>query len=198
VVNGFTIDTTYRQRTPVVNVLVPPERFVFLYQVKEHLRVEHDEHDERIEALLDAALGSIEGPRGWLGRCFGPQTLELSVYDCSRSVFDLPYPPIIEVEAVTYDDADNTEQTIDAGDYVLRRSALSLSSSLPTYNELRVRYRAGFEGIGADSPPIDEPKELKIARAAVMLMVDDLYHGRSNNAQAVRSLLDPLRIYPVA
>lgn len=192
------------QKVSVVTVVEQPEALVTLAEAKAHLRVEHDTDDEYIEALIDAVTASIDGPRGSLGRALKPQTLQLAAYDCDALVYDLPYPPIIEIESVVYDDADGTEVEIEASAYLLTRSAISFLSSLPTYNELRVRYRAGFAGVGEESP-FAEPKELKQARAAILLMISDLYRNREASTApalvtnpAVARLLEPLRIFAIA
>lgn len=197
--------TSPGQRVPVVSVIVPPANFVTVQDVKDYQIIEHSEWDlTRLPMVLNAAFAMVDGPRGWLGRCLAEQTLELACYDCRARRFDLPYPPVIEITQVVYDDADGNEQTLATSAYRLRRGAFEAIASLPTFNELRIRYRAGYTP-RADSPA-EEPKEWQQARMAILLLVGDFLRNTDANIPApgmfanpaVENLLAPLRIRTIA
>jgi hypothetical protein len=192
-------------RAPVVSVITPPENFVTVQDVKDYQVIEHSEWDRtRVPLALNAAFAMLDGPRGWLGRALAEQTLELACYDCTAIRFDLPCPPVIEITQVVYDDANGNEQTLATSAYRLRRGAFEAISSLPTFNELRIRYRAGYTP-RADSPA-EEPKEWQQARMAILLLAGDFLRNTDANIPApgmfanpaVENLLAPLRIRTIA
>lgn len=186
-----------------VTVVEPPDGLVELAIVKAHLRVDGSDEDPLIGAYLDAACAHIDGPGGWLNRAIGRQLLELRIDDfgpAERGVIELPFPPIVEVESVKYIDAAGVEQTVSASAYELTAGPTlrpiydgSWPGVRATADAVRIRYRAGY----AETPsPI---------RAAVLLMVGDLYQRRettSDGAAAavpmsmtVENLLAPFRVW---
>jgi hypothetical protein len=104
------------------------------------------------QETIDAVVGEIDGPDGWLGRAIGPQTLEWSFGEWSGRNLLLPCAPIIEIVSVSYTDTKGLEQTVDSvnygktGDYLWFRPAWRMPS-LGCYPEaVRIRYRAGYDG----------------------------------------------------
>lgn len=63
--------------TPVL-VTPPASKPVTLADAKDHLRVDHDDEDAVIAALLDAAVSHLDGWTGVLGRAIMPQTWRVS------------------------------------------------------------------------------------------------------------------------
>ena len=175
--------TSLRQRVPVVTIIEAPAVWLDLDEVKSHLVVEHADHDTLIEAMMLAVVSALDGPTGKQGRAFGPQTLELALWKDQpageRLIFDLPFPPLIEVESIVYDDTDGNEQSLAADSYLIRRGAVEIISGLSSYNEVRIRYRAGYIEYGASPETPSIPANVK---AAAMLMVGDLYKNRDTTA----------------
>lgn len=183
-----------------VFVVTPPAPVVTLEEAKRHLRVDGDDEDALVQAYIDAATGHIDGPDGWLGRAIGKQILEARFGSgCGASV-RLPFPPFIELVSVSYHDADGVEQMADLGDLEAMGSDLMpvrggwpWSAGTLRREGVRVRYRAGYEIAPA---PI---------RAAILLMVGDLYRNRETVAATamtavpmsttVENLLGPYRVY---
>lgn len=197
------------QSVPVVSVITPPEPFVTIEDLKAYQIIEHDDWDRtRVPMALNAAMSLVDGPRGWLGRALAPQTLELATrqwtYGCQAyTAIDLPCPPLIELVSVEYD-TDGSTITVSPSAYRPQRGACQFVSSIPRHDELRIRYRAGYEG-GGGLEPFDEPKELQTARMAILLLAGDFL--RNSGAQvantlienpAVKNLLAPLRIHTIA
>ncbi|NKJ34114.1 hypothetical protein [Rhizobium sp. SG570] len=107
------------------------------------------------QETIDAVVGEIDGPDGWLGRAIGAQTLEWVLDDWRGRNLLLPCAPIIDILSVVYTDTKGIEQTVDSinygktGDYLWFKPAWHMPS-LGSYPEpVRIRYRAGY-----DSSPV--------------------------------------------
>jgi hypothetical protein len=200
------------QRVPVVSVIEPPDPFVTVQDLKDYHIVEHSLWDTtRIPLALNAAMAMLDGPRGWLGRALNPQTLELATYahadhGCHRGLaVDLPCPPVIEIVNVEYD-KDGETTILDADSYRLVRGACHFVSGIPSHDELRVRYRAGYLPVGSFSPQ-EDAKEIVTARMAALLLAGDFLRNTEANVPmrpgimenpAVENLLANLKISVIA
>lgn len=189
-----------------VVVVDPPEGpIISLEMAKSHLRVDHDDDDELIASLVAAAMKHVDGPDGWLGRALLTQTLEAR-FSAFCDELSLPYPPIVEVESVMYDDSDGVEQTVDADLYRvvglprLPRLEIVYGESWPTSRDqseaIRVRYIAGY---GDEPDDVPEP-----IRHGLLLLVGHLYEHREEvivgtsavaMPAASEALLMPYRIW---
>lgn len=202
--------TTPLQRVPVVTVIEKPAPLATVQQAKDYQIIEHTLWDlTRIPLALQAASSLIDGPRGWVGRALMPQTLELATYvglSCGLrrgTAVDLPCPPVIELVSVSYD-SDGSTTTLDTSAYRLQRGACQFVSDIPTHDELRIRYRAGYAPTG-DSPAVDS-KEIQTARMAALLLAGDFLRNTEASVgapgllenPAVQNLLAPLRLHTVA
>lgn len=185
-----------------VFVVTPPDPVVTLEEAKRHLKIEAEDNDEDalVAAFVAAATGHIDGPDGWLGRALGVQILEARTdVRCGHQVC-LPFPPVIELVSISYLDFAGTEQMADLADLeVLGRDLVASGHSWPweggslRRESVRIRYRAGYETL----PPA--------IKAAILLMVSDLYRNRDSVAftvataipmsTTVEALLAPFRIY---
>lgn len=194
-----------------VLVITPPDPVVTLEQAKAHLKVDADDEDVLIEAYVAAATGHIDGPDGWLGRALGAQVLEARCDAGCGSVIRLPFRPIIELVSVSYLDGSGVEQMADLDAFDLRGCDLApVASSWPwaagssRAEAVRVRYRAGYP----DDPSGSEPRSTlpPAIRAAILLMIGDLYRNRSTASiglsagmvpmsTTVENLLAPFRVF---
>lgn len=183
-----------------VFVVTPPLPVVNLEEAKRHLRVEGEDEDGLIQAYVAAATGHIDGPDGWLGRAIGEQMLEVRFDAACGGTVRLPFPPFVELVSVSYLDSDGIEQMADLGDLEAFGSDLAparggwpWASGSARREGVRVRYRAGYTVVPG---PI---------RAAILLMVGDLYRNRETVAATsmtavpmsttVENLLAPFRVY---
>ena len=185
-----------------VVVVTPPEPLVPLDEAKLHLRVDFDDDDALIEGAIAAVSAAIDGPDGWLGRAIGLQTLEYRGDPFGLDPIRLPCPPLIEVEQVSYLDTTGAEQVVPAASYGWSGAGLAPAWGMiwPTARwtdeAVRVRYTAGYEIV----PPA--------IRAALLLMIGDLYDNRATVETGVRAaavsipmsttvdaLLSPFRVY---
>lgn len=185
-------------------LVTPPQTTpVSLAEAKAHLRVDHDDDDELITAMIAAATDHVDGWSGVLGRALVTQTWRQD-FDCFHACLRLPLAPAVSITAVKYVDPDGVEQTVDSNNYELRSDgdgpyvqffttfaapAISLEGKA-----VSVTYVAGY-GEADDVPaPI---------RHAMLLMIGHWYDNReaavvtSGTAQplpmAVDALLAPYR-----
>ncbi|MEG3177046.1 head-tail connector protein [Sphingomonas sp. RB3P16] len=181
-------------------VVVPPEPVVTWAEADDHLKLEGDEDQKSmVEAMIAAATGMIDGPTGWLGRAVGVQTLEARFDHFGCGVVRLRYPPIVDVTSVKVISETGSELTI-ANDLYEQLGeklvpAFDASWPVPQFQReaVRIRYRAGYETL---------PGQI---RAAILLMVGDLYRFRESAASGqigevpmsttVERLLAPLRVW---
>lgn len=159
----------------------------------------HSGDDALVTLMIAAAQADIDGPTGWLGRCLGVQTLEWTG-DCWPAEGRLPYPPLIEILAVSYQDAAGVVQVLPVDALVDQNGSAQ---------GIKIRYRAGYA-----EPPAN-------AKAAVILMamglastteangglrgftVEGAFSRQFNSpelvarvrTQAVENLLHPLRVF---
>ena len=77
-------------------VTAATEPILTLEEAKLHLRVDHDDDDDLIEALVAAVTARLDGRDGILGRCLRAQTWELvlsaSLTPTDRSSFPCRRP----------------------------------------------------------------------------------------------------------
>jgi len=190
----------------VVVIEPPSELVVSVEEAKAHLRVDFDDDDDLIEGYLQAAIGNFDGPGGWLGRALILQTLELRLDRFPFYGVVLPYAPVVDLQAVLYDDDDGVEQTLDpavtrivGGDHhsrLVRAYGQSWPSTRCQEEAVRIQYRAGYGESGADVPaPI---------RQAILLYVGHFYANReqvviggqpASLPLGVEALLAPFRIF---
>jgi uncharacterized phiE125 gp8 family phage protein len=176
-------------------------QLVTLADAKRHLKLEADDDSEDafIEGCIEAAIGNLDGPEGWLGRCLVPRALTYRLDALCGSV-RLPYPPIIALESITYSGSAGAEQIVDVASYVLddRTVRLAVGHSWPSSywreGSVRINYRAGYNAL---------PKAMK---HAILMMVADMSRFRETvttgvsvtktpMSTAVETLLGPFRVF---
>jgi uncharacterized phiE125 gp8 family phage protein len=194
-------------------IVVPPaEPVVDLATLKQHLRIIWDYEDDYLEQqLLPAAERRCEA---WMKRSLAPQTLE-AAFDgfVGCGGVRLARPPLIEVESVTYIDAEGVSQAMDLADVAVDTfEEPGMVFPLPGQhwpttqrgnpNAVKVRYRAGYE---SQSSPVEAAVPADLV-AAVLLTAGDLYENREStivgvSAQqvplAAERLMDPYRVFMV-
>ena len=198
---------------PPALVTPPAEMPVSLEQAKAHLRVDHDEDDELIEAAIAAAVGHLDGYGGILGRALMPQEwCEYASFWPASRVIEMRLAPVLEIVEIRSRDADGVETVLDENAYRLLVPASSrpvllfgVDTALPSLasapDALSVTYRAGYED--ADGNPAVPPALI----SAIKLMVGDLYRYPETVAQGTVSavpmsttvdrLVSPYRRYQI-
>jgi len=157
--------------TRTVNPYCEP---VTLDEIKDHLRIEHNNHDSQL-------LGFIKASREWVEdftrRALVQQTWKYYLQDWpSGDEFELPFPPLQSVTAIKYTDSDDTQTTWDSDDYevdtdsepgriILAYGETWPSTTLHPKNPIEIEYVAGYDDDG-DSPAdytVNIPESIKNA-----------------------------------
>ncbi len=188
-----------------LELVTPPSGdVVTLSEAKAHLRVDVDDDDVLIQALIDTAVAHLEGRGGVLGRALLTQTwdLRLDGFPADDSYIDLPLPPLQSVGLIEYTDRDGVTQIMATSDYrVNTRTLVGRVTLAPTkvwpetiaddVGVVRIRFTAGYGAASAVPPPIKQ---------AILLLVGPWYQNREAVGQvgqpvalAVEALTAPLR-----
>jgi uncharacterized phiE125 gp8 family phage protein len=211
-------------------ITAPTDEVISLDEMKKHLRYEDDEQDITISALLAAVISTLDpAAEGSLGRALRPQTWELQLDGfpyfsephrdqpihgaLAHGQIDLPFPPLISLISVKYDDLDGTEHTlVENTDFiVIGKGGRSKQSIKPPYlgwwplarcypGSVRVRFQSGYP-----APATGDADTLPGGITAyIKLVVSDLFANREGSDLLVRAaienpnlsrLLDVHRVY---
>lgn len=160
-------------------ITAPADEPVALDDAKLHLRVDIDDDDDLIEALIIAAREYVEAITR---RALITQTwdLYLDEFPAGESLA-LPYPALQSVTGVYYTPDGESEQTFSADDYevdtvstpgriVLASDASWPGDTLTETNGVRVRFIAGYGDDAADVP--------QAIRQAMLMLIGHWYENR--------------------
>ena len=158
-----------------------------LVAAKNYLRVESEADDDLISDLIVAARLECEHRTG---RCFITQTWRLTL-DGFAPTLQLPRPPLIAVESISFLGQDGRETLFDLDDLIVSpgtpgRLAPRDGCHWPQRGGLSIEYTAGYGPNSSDIP--------RNIVQAIRLLVAHYYEHRSEDApvpQAVDSLLIP-------
>lgn len=159
-----------------------PAALFTLDEVKQHLRVDGDDEDDKIEAFIAAAIGYVDGWTGVLGRCLMEQTWVAYYPDFGCTRLRLPLRPITSITSLKYYDSSNVQQTWGASNYRLLTDYLSpyvtyaVNGSWPTSlvsreDAVSITFKSGY----ADAASV--PTAIK---QALLLIIGDWYENREN------------------
>jgi uncharacterized phiE125 gp8 family phage protein len=166
----------------------PTDSVLTLADCKTALGITDTSQDDMITALIDAVVGSLDpATGGYLGRALRPQTWEYRLDSFPGREIEIPYPPLISITSVKYDDFSGTEQTLTEGtdfnvialdDFDNARIAVPYASIWPVprrYPEsVRIRFQSGYATTPADSLP-------KAIKSAIALCVRSLLNNAEQN-----------------
>jgi len=141
-----------------LSVIVPPAlKPVTLAKIKQHLRLDHDEDDEYLIDLLDAATLHVEAVTG---RYLVNRTVRqyVDIMPASRSVL-LEASPASSIEEIRGFDSDGNPNTFFAANYRLDNRfdtpAVIFNTNInyqSFYNGIEIDFVAGFGDTGMDIP----------------------------------------------
>lgn len=167
-------------------IVTPPESDpITLEQAKAHLRVDFDDEDDNIAAMVRAATIAIAN------RC--DRTLMPTTYDLYLDAWptgdgiELSRPPLISVDSVNYTDPEtHTEVEWPSSNYEVDAAGLKgwvvpgtggWPTTFDVINSVRIQYTAGYPLTG-DSPALPTVPEPIIM--AIKLTLSDLYENRGS------------------
>lgn len=189
-----------------VIVVTPPDAtIVSVAEAKKHLRVDHDDDNDRIQALLWAAQNELDGPDGTLQRAVGVQQLELRLNGfppCDD--ITLPCPPLLRDAdhplALKYIDGVGALQTVDPAIYSIvtngragvARIALAYDQSWP---DPRWQSEAVIVSYWAGYAPDDVRAEG--IKTAIKLHAEMNYDGQDSERmrRAIAALVASYRVF---
>lgn len=154
---------------------------VFLYQAKQHCRIDHEDEDNVIDGYIATATKHFEMRTG---RTVFDTTREM-IYERFPSGCPILLPfgfPLIEVVSIKYTDSDGVETTLDSDLYVsdvYGRILPTYGESWPTFtaaplSPIKIRYRAGVDSV---SPQIFPEEGIQ---HCILEMVGSMYMNREH------------------
>jgi len=170
--------------------VAPVETPITLAEAKAHLRVDWDDSDDYITALIDAAVARMDGWSGVLGRCMVNQSWTLTFDSLSQQLY-LPFP-VNSITSVKYYDVDNSEQTINASNYelvtTLTRPYINFTStySIPVQYDYRTDRASVIVVAGYGAAASDVPASIK---HAMKMLVAHWYEHRESVIMTSSSVL---------
>lgn len=175
-------------------VTAPPGLPLTTAEAKRQLHIDHSDDDLTLLPLLIGAVAAhIDGPQGLLGRAIVEQSWDLSIdrFPYCGETIELPLPPLISVDSISYVAADGTTQTLSASVYQVfgagglgkAQIAEAYGKSWPSTRNVReavtIRFTCGYAPSNA-SPPDYGANVPKPIKQAIAMMVADLYEHRES------------------
>ena len=162
----------------ITTTVVPTAEVVTLVEAKNYLRVDYNEDDDLIEALINTAQTRLEQ---YAGVAMTPRTLKVVAY--VDSFIELPYVPTNIISKVEYwDNATWVEMQI--GDYeILGETTKKIYMTSIYQNEFRFTYTCGYT---------TTPQTMK---TALLKMVSDLYEYRESSVEATKPSANLMTAY---
>ena len=153
-------------------IALPQVEPISLAEAKLHLRVDGNEEDALLTALITAARLRVEN---YVKRAFISQTWEM-ILDEAKAEIEIPLPPLHAVTRIRVIAEDGTETTVDAGTYIVDRGEgqpgrvrLKSGYSWPTHRNFAsfiITFEAGYGDAAENVPgPIREAIKHLIAQA---------------------------------
>jgi uncharacterized phiE125 gp8 family phage protein len=174
---------------------------VSVAEAKLYLRIDNDDEDFLVGALITAARQLAEGE---MQRTLLSTTLEMRT-DSFGEALRLEWPRVLGIESLQFLDADGELAILDPADYVLdNANDVTPAYLVPAYgkawpdtfgeiNAVRVRYVAGF-----GSSPADVPQAIK---QWILLHVADMHANREASGKEQKALpylcglIQPFKVY---
>jgi uncharacterized phiE125 gp8 family phage protein len=155
---------------------------VNLYSVKEHLGIYHDEKNQNLTLLMQAAVNIAEKFTGQIFRCGGDVIDQYS--NLFPEILELDYVPVTGVTSVKYFDSSNTEQTLSTGNFEVLNfttpATVKFDSYLPSVYDRQDAVTVRYVCVYAKAA--DVPSDVK---AAILLICQYLY---DNPGDSVRQM----------
>jgi uncharacterized phiE125 gp8 family phage protein len=152
-----------------VILTAPTSEPITLEDAKKQLRIQDDDENDFIERRISVARASVEK---YCNRFFTEQEIAV-IWECNfpeSTVFYLPYPDLISVDAITYYDNENAQQTLTDFTFDSERQAIIADDAFPLdATSIRVQASTGA------------PAEFEGARIAMLMIMSDVYELRTES-----------------
>jgi len=164
-----------------IELITPPASDVFtISDLKEHLRVEHDDEDQYIYSLMSAATSFVD-VTGALGKALINQTWGEWIGPNPRTVL-LSLGPVQSVDAIKYYDADNNLQTSTLSQFwilgtagqttVTPKTGYKWPTTFNRDDAIKIEYTIGHGTSGSSIP--------QAVRHAMLMLIGHYYENREN------------------
>ncbi len=197
----------------LVSVVEPSAEPLTLEEVKAHLRIDHDDDDALLTGFIETARLHLDGVDGLLGRALMPQTWNLVMdffplhlwrpFPMHLSAIQVPLPPLLAVNSITYIDPDGVEQTFAVEKYIVDTASepgliyLAPGEVWPVTrcipNAVTIEFECGYF-LDVDQETILVPRPI---RTALLGLIADYYEHREADGPTpkwVQALLAPYKV----
>lgn len=184
-------------------IAAPAAEPVTISELKQHLRILHATEDQLIERFGRLAREQVETE---LTRSLITQQWRMFLPRFpAGSIIELPRPPLVSVQSVTYLDSDGAVQTFAASSYrvlkgphggrIEKKSGIAWPATDTHGQAVTVEFTAGY---GASAAAVPEA-----IRNAILMLAEHYYFNRgetsemqlAKNPVAAARLLDPYRTH---
>jgi uncharacterized phiE125 gp8 family phage protein len=181
-----------RELPPLRPKLISPPAAdpVSLDEARQQCRIDHNDDDDLLLALISTAIQRLDGLSGALGRCMINQTWRFGEACWPTGGMFIPLPDV-SAAVVKYRDSDDVEQTLPPTDYRLLESVsgafLQWTSSFASPALFSRADAVSFDvtaGFGATADDVPLP-----LRRAILMLVSTLYENREASATEGQSEL---------
>lgn len=164
----------------IPTLLTPPGEYpVTLAELRRVLRL--GQRTDRDDELTSALAAAVEEAQAYAWRQFCPATYELALPAFYAETIELPRPPLLSVESITYLDGNRVRQTLDAATYEVEAGGSEHGRIYPAYGQswpttachrraVVITFRAGY------GPPEKVPAQV---REALQLLVEVAFEHRT-------------------
>lgn len=177
-----------------IRVTQPAAEPVTLAEAKTHLRLDGSAFDAEVTALIPAAREAVEN---YTNRAWAQAQFKM-FFDRTPSdrILDYPMPDVVSLDALSYIDGSEAEQTLTIGDYTLDADRQTIVGDWPAGHDLAVTVTAGPDLSGSPADPVPS-----CIRSAILLYLTDLFEHRGAqsslqiyNNPAARAMMQPYRV----
>lgn len=162
----------------ITTTVAPTAVVVTLAEAKNYLRVDYNEDDDLITALINTAQTRLEQ---YAGVAMTARTLKVVAY--VDAFIELPYTPTNTISKVEYWDNNAWVEIEVGGYYVLGETTKKVYLTSIFDNEFRFTYTCGYT---------TTPQTMK---TALLKMVSDLYEYRESSVEATKPSANLMTAY---
>lgn len=162
-----------------VRTVAPSVTPISLTEAKLHLRIDSNDEDALVTALVSSAVAYFDGYSGVLGRALVTQTWQQD-FSAFGDMMRLPVGDLLSVVSVSYYDSTNAQQTLGPsvytafsdtiGPYITLKPGQAWPSTYARHDAVRITWTAGYGPAAADVP--------YTLRTAMLLLVGHWYANR--------------------